>query len=497
MAGTLVCGRQVLGGFEPGDRPYFIENGAVLVRGGSIVAVGAEAELAASAPDAERLGGPGFVVLPGLVNAHHHVGLTPFQLGSPDLPLELWFASRIGLRLIDPHLDTLFGGFELISSGVTTVQHLHSRVAGGTPEYMEAAEAVLDAYDAIGMRASFSFALRDQNRLVYAEDQAFVASLPAELQAPTAGYLRQFTLPLEDQFALFEGLRGRFGGSERARIQLAPANLHWLSDTGLEATAEIAAKSGAPLHMHLLETPYQQAYAQKRFGKSAVAVLRDFGLTGPSLTIGHGVWMEEDDIALCAESGTHLCHNCSSNLRLASGRANLNGLLAAGVPVALGIDEAGLNDDHDMLQEMRLVYHLHRGHGHDAPRPSAGQILRMATEHGAATTPFAAEVGRLEPGRAADLLLLDYAAMTTPYQDAELPLADIILQRAKAGALSLVMVAGEVIFRDGRFTRIDRQAVLAEIAARLAWPPTETESERRRLGAALLPHMREFYTGYL
>src|SRR5207249_7282000 len=92
----------------------------------------------------------------------------------------------------------------------------------------------------------------------------------------------------------------------------------------------------------------------------------DMGFLGPHLTLGHGVWLTEDDIDLVVETGTMICHNASSNLRLRSGVAPLNHFLARGVRVALGLDEAGINDDRDMLQEMRLVLRLHREPGMDA-----------------------------------------------------------------------------------------------------------------------------------
>jgi cytosine/adenosine deaminase-related metal-dependent hydrolase len=234
------------------------------------------------------------VAIPGLVNAHHHVGTTPLQLGSPDHPLELWFASRLGLRDVDWRLDTLFSAFEMIASGVTTVQHLHSRAPGGPEQVLAAADAVIGAYREIGMRASYSMALRDQNRLVYEDDAAFTARLPEALRPAMADYFARFTMPLAEQLALFDMLRGLAEGDPLIAVQLAPANLHWLSDAALEAVAALSARHGLPMHMHLLETPYQKAYARRRTGGgSALAHIHRFGLTGPRLTIGHGVWMTE------------------------------------------------------------------------------------------------------------------------------------------------------------------------------------------------------------
>ena len=252
------------------------------------------------------------------------------------------------------------------------------------------------------------------------------------------------------------------------------------------------------MHMHLLETPYQAEYARRRrTGESALAYVDRFGLVGPQLTIGHGVWMTSDDIALLAERGGCLCHNCSSNLRLKSGTVDLNSFLAGGVTVALGIDEAGINDDRDMLQEMRLALTLHRPPGHDAPCPTPAQILRMATEHGAKTTPFSGQVGRLAPGRLADIVLLDWDNVTWPFQDGAMPLVDVLVRRAKPGAVETVMVGGETIYHNGVFPRVDRDAVLGEIAAALGGGETPAEAIQRRLASDLLVPVRDFYRGWL
>jgi cytosine/adenosine deaminase-related metal-dependent hydrolase len=296
---------------------------------------------------------------------------------------------------------------------------------------------------------------------------------------------------------MFEAMYARHNNKSRVKIQLAPANLHWCSDAALAALAEASSTHGVPMHMHLVETPYQKAYAEKRTGGTALAHIHALGLTGRRLTIGHGVWLTEADIAICAATGTRICHNCSSNMRLKSGTAPVNRFLAEGIPVAIGIDEAGINDDRDMLQEMRLVLRRHREPGIDAPHPSAAAGLRMATEHGAGTTPFAGSIGRLSPGFSADLVLLDWPAVTAPYQHPDIGFVDVLVQRAKAAAIKTVMIAGEVVYADGRFTRLDRDAVLAEIAARLARPLTAVEAARRDLARAVFPYVRRFYDGYL
>ncbi|MCU0987883.1 MAG: hypothetical protein MUC89_23675, partial [Acetobacteraceae bacterium] len=139
----LVRADTVLEGFGQDGAPILHHDAAVAIAGGKVAAIGPWATLSAAHPGAEVRGGAGLVAIPGLVNAHHHVGTTPLQLGSPDHPLELWFASRMGFRDLDFRLDTLFSAFEMLASGVTTVQHLHSRIPGSVDDVLGVARTVV------------------------------------------------------------------------------------------------------------------------------------------------------------------------------------------------------------------------------------------------------------------------------------------------------------------------------------------------------------------
>jgi 5-methylthioadenosine/S-adenosylhomocysteine deaminase len=362
---------------------------------------------------------------------------------------------------------------------------------------LAAAEQVLKAYDDIGMRVAYSYAVRDQNRLVYEADEAFVQRLPASLAPDVAAYLRAQVIPLADHLGLFTDLWERWQGRERTRIQLAPANLHWCSDDALRALRQHAEAYRVGLHMHVLETPYQQEYARRRTGTTAVQHLADLGLLGPQLTIGHGVWLTEADIELVASTGTMVCHNASSNLRLRSGVAPVNPLLAHGVRVALGLDEAGINDDRDMLQEMRLVLRLHREPGMDDRVPTAAQVLQMATEHGAQTTGFAGQIGTLEPGKAADLVLMPWHHLAYPYLDPAISVVDTVVHRGKVSGVETVLVAGVPVLRDGQVIRVAKAAVLEELAAALRQPLNAEEIHRQQLARDIFPHVQRFYDGWL
>ena len=475
-----------------------IPDGAVLQEDGIITAVGTYDDLHRKHPTVPVIGTGREILLPGFVNGHHHVGLTPVQLGSPDMPLELWFVTRMVARNLNIYLDTLYSAFEMIGSGITTVQHIHGWLPGALPEVEARTAELIRAYEDIGMRVSYCFALRDQNRLVYQADEDFVASLPPELRGPMSRWFERFQLSLADNLDLFKTLHSSHNAKRRVKVQLAPANLHWCSDKALAALAELSRSYDTPMHMHLVETAYQKEYAKRRGGGTAVDYIERFGMLGPNLTLGHGVWLNESDIEKLAASGSRICHNCSSNFRLRSGVAALNRFEAVGINTAMGLDEAGINDDRDMLQEMRLVLRAHRVPGMgDGEAPGMAQVLRMATIGGARTTPYRETLGTLEVGKGADLSLIDWDSVAYPYLDELTPTLDAVIQRAKASAVTTVMCDGEVIYQDGRFTRVDKDSALKQLHDDLSKALSDDEVERRHLSKALLPHAKRFYAGYI
>lgn len=497
MATSLIHGKYVICKVTSRTEAQVIPDGAVVQRDGTILEIGSYQDMLAKYQPDEILGSAQHVVMPGMVNSHHHVGLTPFQLGSPDYPLELWFASRLGARTVDPYLDTLYSAFEMLESGITTVQHLHGWRIGPAARVIAVADKILQAYDAIGMRVAYSFALRDQNRLVYENDADFVKRLPPELGAKLATWFGAQTMSYQDYLDVFVDLWERWNSRERVRIQLAPANLHWCSDMALQALHDYAGKYGVGMHMHLLETAYQKEYAIRRTGTTAVRYLYERGFLGPHLTLGHGVWLTADDIELVATTGTMICHNASSNFRLRSGVAPVNHFLGRQVCVGIGLDEAGINDDRDMLQEMRMVLRIHRVPGMEDIVPTSAQVLQMATENGARTTGFADSIGTLAPGKAADMVILDWQQIAYPYLEPGTAIVDAVVHRAKTSGVKTVIVAGEVVLRDGQFTRINKAEALEELAAVLRAPLSADEANRQQLGREVFPYVQRFYEGWL
>jgi cytosine/adenosine deaminase-related metal-dependent hydrolase len=499
MSESLLVGGWVVTGVESRERATVLRDAAVAHRDGKILEVGPVADMRRKYPHASSYGSPDHAVLPGFINSHHHCGLTPLQLGSLDYALELWMVNRMTSRHVDLYLDTLYSAFEMIASGTTTVQHLQGWWEGGPIEKLHAAASrVIDAYKTIGMRACYSMIIYQQKRLVYENDVDFIKRLPAEVGKKLHARLSSQYVSLDDHLKLFDWLQADTASDKLVRIALAPANLHWCTDEGLQSIKQKADRSGVPMHLHLLESAYQKEYARRRTGTTAVKHLQRLGVLGPNVTLGHAVWVNQEDIEICAATRTCICHNCSSNFRLRSGLAPLNAFEKHGLTVGMGVDEAGLNDDRDMLQEMRLALRVHRVPGMaDEEVPSCAQVLRMATEHGALTTAFGPSIGKLEAGRFADASLINVKRAFYPYQDADVPMLDALLQRAKTEHVDAVFINGDMVYEHGRFTRVDREKVLGEIGEALSRPRSATDTMNRELRHQIFPYVREFYRNYL
>lgn len=498
MSVRVARGAYVLGQTEPAADPELITDGAVAYEDGRILAIGSWDQISEAYSPHDVFGSRDDLIIPGLVNSHHHVGLTPLQLGVPDLPLELWSLARNGSPPVDPYLDTLVAAFEMIKSGITTVHHIQGRL-GAIDQWDEFIGSVLRAYSDIGMRVTYSVGLRDQSLIVQGDDAEFLSTLPESLANGAAASIRDQTLPyaahLDRYFIRLYEAHGR-NQRDSVRIQLAPMNLHWCSDDALAAVRDMAEEYDVGVHMHLLETRLQRAYAHRRAGVSAVKHLDSLGLLTRKLTLGHGVWLTAEDIALLAERGVALCHNPSSNLRLRSGIAPVNEFLARGLTVALGIDEAGINDDRDMFQEMRLALNLHRIPGLATAVPTTSDVWRMATVSGARTVGFTNEIGDLRVGALADLSIVNWRKISQPYLDRGTSVLDALVRRAKPSAVKTVIIGGTTVYDQGRFIRVDREAVFAELLEQMQNIDQAKLKERRQLTEALRPYVADFYQGW-
>tara|TARA_B100000949_G_scaffold235351_1_gene258034 strand:+ start:10132 stop:11673 length:1542 start_codon:yes stop_codon:yes gene_type:complete len=495
MSTSIIRGGYVIceAGVDAGSSRV-ISDGAVFQRDGIIKAVGAYDDIKAAHQADEELGGPGYLVMPGLVNAHHHGrGVSTFQMGCIDDCLETWILSGWGRRPYDHYLMTLYTAIQMIESGTTTTMYNHAQTpATGLADDVS---EVLRGFAAAGMRTAFSVYFRERNRVVYQDDDQFISGLPGDL----AGSLRQFLaavdLSEEEYFSVFEGLHQEYSKKPDSRVTvlLSPSNVQWVSDDFLLRTKKEAARTGAPIHIHLVESLYQKEYGLRTWGHTPIEHLNNLGFLGPEVSCAHSVWLTDQDIDIMAGTGTTACHNPSSNLRLKNGIAPVNAMLEKGMNVALGTDSTSINDDDDMVQEMRLAAKLHRQPKMDMPALNSHQALRLATANAARPTSLQDKIGTIEPGRFADLVLLDLNAMTEPYSDAGIDVVDMLLYRGKASHVDTVMIQGEVVVRNGTFIKMDKAEVLREIKDQFARPVEGQALEAKKLAQGLTPFVQEFY----
>ncbi|MCE2456378.1 MAG: amidohydrolase family protein [Dehalococcoidia bacterium] len=495
MAVTLVRGRHVVCRVTGRSTAETVDYGAVAVDNGAVVEVGPFDDLRGKYPDAEVLGSNRQAVIPGLINAHHHVGLTPFQLGVLDEPLERWIIARWAIRDVDPYLDTLWCAIQMIESGITTVQHNHmaARLPPGVELY-DAASEILNGYEDSGMRVAFSLSTRDQNHLVYEDDARFLSTLPSELAERARAQIAARPVELEEYLSGCGELHARRQGP-RTNIFVSPHNVHWCSDEMLVAISDFARRHQTGFHIHLHETIYQRMYGSRHWNGTPLSHLSELGVLGPEVSCAHGVWLSESDIDVLSETNTAICTNPSSNLRLKSGIAPVNRLLESEVMVALGIDEAGMNDDNDILQEMRIAQKIHREPGVDAPYPTSHEILELATTNGAKVT-FFDDVGTIEPGKRADLVVLNLDRIEDPYLHPDTDIVDAILYRGKGLDVDTVMVDGEVLLRSGEFVKVDKSEVRARLQESLARELTDREIGRTALSKDLLPYVNRWFSAW-
>ncbi|MYE54720.1 MAG: amidohydrolase family protein [Chloroflexi bacterium] len=342
------------------------------------------------------------------------------------------------------------------------------------------------------MRVAFSMSDRDQNQLVYEDDEKFLATLPPELARRTRQRLDSRPITLEECLSSTAELHAHRSG-QRTNIFVSPHNVHWCSDEMLTAMSDLARRLSTGLHIHLQETIYQRMYGSRHWNRTPLAHLAELGVLGPEVSCAHGVWLSESDLGILAETGTAICTNPSSNLRLKSGVAPVNRLLEHGVNVALGIDEAGLNDDNDILQEMRVAQKIHREPGITSPHPTSHDIFRLATTNAAKVT-FFDDVGTIEPGKRADLVLIDMERIEEPYLHPDTDIIDALIYRGKGLDVDTVIVDGEVLLHDKKFLKMDKADITARLKESLARELTEREINAARLSQDILPYINRWFS---
>jgi cytosine/adenosine deaminase-related metal-dependent hydrolase len=242
-------------------------------------------------------------------------------------------------------------------------------------------------------------------------------------------------------------------------VQLGPAAVQWCSKPLLEAIAENSARTGRGIHMHLLETGYQRVWADRNF-PGMVGYLRDIGFLSERLTLAHCAHARPDELEMIAASGARIVTNFSSNLHLRSGLAPIAAAHKCGCAIAVGVDGLALDEDDDILREMRLVQMVHGGVGFK-PTWTPAELFALAIRNGRRAT-GAPGTGELVPQNPADFVVLDLDRLD---RDQVLPVdpMTLLFARGNASLVKDVVVAGKTIVRDGICAGVDLPAIEREL----------------------------------
>jgi len=274
-------------------------------------------------------------------------------------------------------------------------------------------------------------------------------------------------LIVEKYLELFDYLYDKYNG-KNVRIIFGPSWVQGSTDDFLTRVKKKADELGkVQIHIHTLQSPVQKAYGLKKYGKSLLAHLDDLGLVDKNLTLGHAVFLANEDVDLLAEKGASTTHHPSCNFAVRNGISPVYSLLKAGVNVAIGIDDKGINDDEDIIMELKLAYNLHRVSGFDlthTPALSPWEILVVGTVNGARVCGYEGEVGELKPGMNADAVLVDLDEMLrAPWASPDASIGNIFMHRAKGMHVNTVIVDGRVVMKERSILTVDVESLHDEV----------------------------------
>lgn len=437
--------------------------------------------------------GPRLLALPALADAHNHGRpVSTHSFGAAAKPLESWLVRLAVMPPVEAELGGL-GFFGRAALGGAGAVMLHQTRPSGLVPLIDEVRALERAAARVGVKAAYAVSVRDRNPLVYGPTEAVTESLPPASRAAVESL---FQAPAVDPAAHVAAVEAIAAAVERPgfSVQFGPNGVQWCSEPLLRAIAEASARTGRRVHIHLLETRYQRAWADQNFPNGIVPYLKEVGLLSPRLTLAHCVWARPDELAMIAEAGATISVNTSSNLLLKSGIAPVPAMVAAGVNVAVGLDNSAFEDDDDALRELRLFKHLHAGWGFD-DIVTAPMALGFAVGNGRRSLGLDG-AGTIAVGEPADLLLLDLDRLDP---DRLLPVGghDMVFTRATRAMIRRMIVDGRTVVEDGRVVGIDmaetdravrdqyRAGLPSKDAYRAAWPdlePALAHFYRDRLG---------------
>jgi 5-methylthioadenosine/S-adenosylhomocysteine deaminase len=399
----------------------------VAIRGDSIVAAGPRAEIESRYRAPEVVDAEHHLVLPGFINGHTHVPMTLFRGLHDDVTLSDWLykyifpaeAKNVNEQFV--RWGTRLAAAEQIRAGVTTFADMY---------YFE--DAIAEETKAAGMRGVLGETLID----FPAPDN----KSEAEMLAYTEKFLK------------------RWQGDPLIHAAPAPHSIYTCSKKTLQDAAALARKYHAPILIHVAEMKKEWEDSNKTNGMSPVQYLEKIGVLGPEIVAAHCIFVDEADRKLLAERGVGCVHNPSSNMMIASGVSPVPEMRAAGIAVGLGTDgPAGSNNDLDLMEEIDLAAKLAKISKLNPLALNAKAVVEMATIDGARALHMDKEIGSLEAGKKADLVLISLREPNA------VPMYDVYAQIAyslKASDVDTVVIGGRVVMRDRKLLSVDEPGVL-------------------------------------
>ena len=405
-----------------------IPHGSVAIDGRDIVAVGTAEGIAARFRGRETVDAAGAVIMPGLINTHTHAPMVLFRGLADDLALMDWLQKYIfpaEAKTVSPEFvraGTRLAALEMIESGTTTYADMY---------YFE--EEIARVTRAAGLRGVLGetiiqFPVAD-------------AKTPAEALARTERFAKEFA------------------ADELITPAVAPHSMYTNDAATLKACRALADRLHIPVIIHLSETKDEMTASDEKYHATPAAFLESLGFWGPRTLAAHAVHVTAADTQILAARHVGVAHNPESNMKLASGIAPVEAMRAAGVPVGLGTDGAASNNDLDMFEAMRQAAFLHKLVAGDPRAIPAPVALEMATIGGARAMGMDHEIGSLEAGKRADLIVVSMrAARQTPMYD---PVSHVVYV-TRGDDVRTTVVNGKVLMRDRRVLTLDRRQVLAD-----------------------------------
>lgn len=405
-----------------------IEDGAVAVRGDAIVAVGKRAEIEAAYEAAKTIEAHGSLILPGLINGHAHAAMSLFRGLADDLALNDWLQKYIfpaEARNVTPDFvawGTRLGVLEMLRGGITTYADMY---------YFE--DEVARVTKEAGMRGVLGETIID---------------FPAPDNKTTAA-----------AFAYTQKYIDHWKGDPLIVPAVAPHSIYTCSEKTLRDSAALARHNGSPILMHIAEAPFELEQSRAQHSATPVQYLERIGLLGPDVVGAHCVWVDAADMSILAHYGVGCTHNPSSNMKTASGVMPVPEMLAAGVRVGLATDGAASNNNQDMFEEMDLAAKLQKVARRDPRALPAEQVVEMATIGGARALHMEKEIGSIEPGKKADVIVVD---TTAPHATPMYNVYSQLVYALKATDVKTVVVGGKIVMEDREMLTLDEKEILAK-----------------------------------